>query len=156
MKMVRDRTGRFPERPHWEIAELERKCEEAMIALLNQRYGFERIAVPTEALMELIDRLGADLQFEHQLSDDKYDVFGYTDFSEKKPLVVIARELMDRRQHNNRLRMTLAHGYSHVLLHSWLYARYGAACFQQVCYWKDLLPNERVTDWMEWQAAEAC
>jgi Zn-dependent peptidase ImmA (M78 family) len=152
MRMVRDRSGRFPQRPHWAIGELERKCEEAIIGLLIQRYGFERIAVPTEALMELVHWLGADLLFQDQLSDHKYDIFGYTDFREKQPLVVIATELMEQHRRNNRLRMTLAHECSHVLLHTWLYARYGAACSQQVCYWKDLLPHERVTDWMEWQA----
>ena len=47
--------------------------------------------------MELVDHLGADLEFRDRLSDDEYDVFGYTDFSEKKPLVVISRELIERR-----------------------------------------------------------
>jgi hypothetical protein len=47
--------GRFKERPLWEIEELERKCEETIIGLLRERYGFERILVPTEALRILIE-----------------------------------------------------------------------------------------------------
>ena len=127
MKMVPDKTGRFPQRPHWEVSEIEHQCEEAITAFLIKRYGFACIAVPTEALMELVDHLGADLEFKDRLSDDKYDVFGYTDFSEKKPLVVISRELIERRHRTNLLRMTLAHECAHLLLHTWLYARYGAA-----------------------------
>ena len=151
MKMVPDKTGRFPQRPHWEVSEIEHQCEEAITAFLIKRYGFVRIAVPTEALMELVDHLGADLEFKDRLSDDKYDVFGYTDFSEKKPLVVISRELIERRHRSNRLRMTLAHECAHLLLHTWLYARYGAASRQQVCYWRDILALEHIVDWLEWQ-----
>jgi hypothetical protein len=35
--------------------QLERKCEETIIGLLRERYGFERIPVPTEALTILIE-----------------------------------------------------------------------------------------------------
>jgi len=35
--------------------QLERKCEETIIGLLWERYGFERIPVPTEALTILIE-----------------------------------------------------------------------------------------------------
>ncbi len=55
VKVMSDRSGRFKERPLWEIEELERKCEETIIRLLWERYGFERIPVPTEALTILIE-----------------------------------------------------------------------------------------------------
>jgi hypothetical protein len=55
--MVPDRTGRFKKRPYWEISELEQKCEETIIGFLRERYGFERIPVPTEALTLLIERI---------------------------------------------------------------------------------------------------
>jgi Zn-dependent peptidase ImmA (M78 family) len=156
MKMIPDRTGRFPQRPHWEIPELERKCEEAITAFVIHRYGFERIPVPTEALTEIIERDGGDLDIRPNLSDDKYEVFGYTRFERgKKPIVTIARELWEQRYRNNRLRMTLSHEYGHVLLHAWLYEKYGAAAEPQLCYWQSLLPTEGVVDWMEWQAGYA-
>jgi len=65
--MVPDKTGSFPQRPHWEVSEIENKCEEAITGFLIKRYGFARIAVPTEALMELVDHLGADLEFKDSL-----------------------------------------------------------------------------------------
>lgn len=52
--MAPDRTSRFEERPLCEVEELEHKCEETIIGLLRERYGFERIPVPTEALTILI------------------------------------------------------------------------------------------------------
>ncbi|HVN90973.1 MAG TPA: hypothetical protein VMT61_14250 [Candidatus Binataceae bacterium] len=155
MKMVRDRTGRFPARPHWEIAELEQRCEEVMLSFLRERYGFERIPVPTEALTELIER-HAEFDVQPNLSDARYDVFGYTEFDPgHRPLVMIARELWEQRYRNNRLRMTLGHECGHVIFHGPLYAQYPGAAAPQRCYWKDLLPTPGVVDWMEWQAAYA-
>ena len=46
MKMIPDRTGRFKERPYWEAAELDQKCEQAITSFLRQRYGFERSSGP--------------------------------------------------------------------------------------------------------------
>jgi len=156
MRMIFDSTERFPERPHWEIAELEQKCEETITGFLVQRYGFERIPVPTEALTEIIEHDGANFDIKSNLSDTKYDVFGYTQFEPgKKPIVTIARELWDQRYRNNRLRMTLSHEYGHVLLHTWLYQKYAPAGGQQLCYWQSLLPTLGVLDWMEWQAGYA-
>jgi hypothetical protein len=33
-----DYTGRFPRRPHWELDELERRCEEIVVPFLKARY----------------------------------------------------------------------------------------------------------------------
>jgi hypothetical protein len=30
-----DYTGRFPHRPHWEVDELERRCEEVMVPFIE-------------------------------------------------------------------------------------------------------------------------
>jgi hypothetical protein len=30
MIMIPDKTGRFPQRPHWEIKELEERCEQTI------------------------------------------------------------------------------------------------------------------------------
>jgi hypothetical protein len=154
--MIPDRTGRFPERPHWEIRELEQMCEETITTFLRERYGFERIAVPTEAITAIIERDAGDLDLRPGLSDDKYEVFGYTIFRRgEKPRVVIARELWEQRHRSNRLRMTLGHEYGHVLLHGWLYEKYGPVTEPQRCHWRDLLPAERMADWAEWQAGYA-
>jgi Zn-dependent peptidase ImmA (M78 family) len=151
--MVRDKSGRFPLCPRWEIYELEQKCEETILSSMRQRYGFEPIRVPTEAVTELIEDLGADLDVERSLSNEQYEVFGYTEFERgKRPLVVISRELWLRRYRSNRLRMTLAHELAHVLFHRWLYDRYPVKGGPQLCYWQNLLPATGVVDWMEWQA----
>jgi hypothetical protein len=101
--MVPDRTGRFQKRPYWEISELEQQCEETIIGFLRERYGFERIPVPTEALTVLIERDAAELDLAMNLSDERYEVFGYTKFERgKKPLVTIARELWEQQHRNNR------------------------------------------------------
>jgi hypothetical protein len=114
VKMIPDRTGRFPERPHWEIRELEQMCEETMTSFLRQHFGFERIPVPTEAVTMLIERDAADLDLATNLSDDMHEVFGFTQFERgRKPLVTIARELWEQRHRNNRLRTTLTHEYGH-------------------------------------------
>jgi hypothetical protein len=44
-----DYTGRFPQRPHWESDELERRCEEVMGPFLEGRYGQAPVRVPTDA-----------------------------------------------------------------------------------------------------------
>jgi hypothetical protein len=61
VKMIPDRTGRFRERPYYELSELEERSEQAITAFLRQRYGFDRIPVPTEAFTVLIERDATDL-----------------------------------------------------------------------------------------------
>jgi len=142
---VSDRTGRFKKRPYWEISELEQKCEETIIGFLRGRYEFERISVPTEALTVLIERDAAELDLAMNLSDERYEVCGYTKFERgRKPLVTIARELWAQRHRNNRLRTTLAHEYGHVMLHTWLYDNYGGSSGPQICYWHSMLPTSAV------------
>lgn len=80
MKMIPDKTGRFSLRPFWEVAELERMSEETITGLLRQRYGFDRVPVPTEALTVLIERDTAELDVASDLSDEVYDGFGVTVF----------------------------------------------------------------------------
>jgi hypothetical protein len=154
--MIPDKTGRFSMRPFWEAAELEQMCEETITGLLRQRYGFDRVPVPTEAITVLIERDAGDLDFASDLSDELYDTFGVTlFFPGRKPTVKIARELWEQRSRNNRLRMTLAHEYGHLLLHTWLYDKYAKSQDPQRCYWKNLHPTSRVIDWLEWQAGYA-
>ena len=153
VKMIPDRTGRFRERPYYELSELEERSEQAITAFLRQRYGFDRIPVPTEAFTVLIERDATDLDLSATLSDKEHDVFGVTYFLRgKKPHVRILRELWEQSWRVNRLRTTLAHEYGHVLLHTWLYDRPDAPLGPQTCYWRTMLPTVGVVDWMEWQA----
>jgi IrrE N-terminal-like domain len=156
VKMIPDKTGRFSLRPYWEVGELEQMCEETITGLLRRRYGFDRVPVPTEAITVLIERDAAELDVATDLSDEVYDGFGVTLFHVgRKPTVKIARELWEQRSRNNRLRMTLAHEYGHVMLHSWLYEKYAISREPQRCYWKSLHPARHVVDWAEWQAGYA-
>ena len=99
MKMIPDKTGRFSMRPYWDVAELERMCEETITGLLRQRYGFDRVPVPTEAITLLIERDAAELDVATDLSDEVYDGFGVTLFYDgRKPTVKIARELWEQVQ----------------------------------------------------------
>ena len=75
-----------------------------------------------QAFTLLIERDAADLDIASDLSDDTYETFGVTLFHRGgKPTVKIARKLWEQRSHSNRLRITLAHEYGHVMLHAWLY-----------------------------------
>ena len=47
---------RFPERPDYEIEVLEEECERIVESFLMSRYGQYSIPVPTDALVELLDR----------------------------------------------------------------------------------------------------
>jgi hypothetical protein len=153
VKMIPDRTGRFRERPYYELSELEERSEQAITAFLRQRYGFDRSPVPTEAFTVLIERDATDLDLSATLSDKEHDVFGVTYFLRgKKPHVRILRELWEQSWRVNRLRTTLAHEYGHVLLHTWLYDRPDAPLGPQTCYSRTMLPTVGVVDWMEWQA----
>jgi hypothetical protein len=84
VRRCRTGTGRFKKRPYWEISELEQKCKETITGFLRERYGFERIPVPTEALTVLIERDAAELDLAMNLSDERYEVFGTRSLSVAK------------------------------------------------------------------------
>src|SRR6202521_1610109 len=94
MKMIPDRTGRFPPRPHYEIEELEEECERIIESFLLSRYGQYAIPVPTEALVALLERDSAKVNLYCDLSGEGEEVHGLTEFFPgSKPDVSIAREL---------------------------------------------------------------
>src|SRR5271165_5149318 len=68
-----DYTGRFPQRPHWEVDELERRCEEVMVPFLEGRYGQVPIRLPTDALTVLIEREAEELDLHADLIADNND-----------------------------------------------------------------------------------
>jgi len=91
-----DYTGRFPRRPHWEVDELERRCEEVMVPFLEGRYGQVPIRLPTDALTVLIEREAEELDLHADLIADNNDeeIHGVTwFFPGAKPKVQINRSL---------------------------------------------------------------
>jgi uncharacterized protein DUF955 len=153
VKWIPDRTGRFPERPHYEIAELEDACERLMTEFLERRYGQLIIPIPTPALMVLVESEAEKLNVYADLSGEGKEVHGVTEFFPgAKPLVSIARELSYQHWRRHRLRSTLSHEYGHVHWHASLYDRYCRSCERHKCARARLLPRSSEPDWMEWQA----
>src|SRR5216684_4210618 len=119
MKMIPDPTGRCPERPHYEIEELEQECERIMESFLMSRYGQYSIPVPTEALVELLERETTEVNLYCDLSAEGEEVHGVTEFFPgQKPNVSIARELSYQHWREHRKRSTLPHVVIRPLLQS--------------------------------------
>ena len=152
MKLIPDHTGRFPERPHYEIEELEDECERIITSFLERRYGQIVIPVPTDALKVLIEGEAAKL-LRADLSHEGEEVHGITEFFPGcKPWVSIAHELSAQPWRAHRERTTLAHEYGHVHWHTPLYDRYCRPGERHKCARGQLLPRSGQRDWMEWQA----
>jgi hypothetical protein len=153
MKMIPDRTGRFPERPHYTIEELEEECERIMEEHLMSRYGQYSIPVPTEALIELLERETAKVNLYCDLTGEGEEVHGVTEFFPgEKPQVSIARELSFQLWREHRKRSTLPHEYGHVHWHAWLFDRYCKGNERHKCLRGEIVTASRDVDWMEWQA----
>ncbi|SRR5579885_426293 len=153
MKMIPDRTGRFPERPYYEIEELEEECERIMESFLTGRYGQYSIPVPTDALVEMLDRETAKLNLYCDLSGEGEEVHGVTEFFPgHKPHVSIARELSYQHWREHRKRNTLTHEYGHVHWQTWLFDRYCKRTERHKCLRAQIKPASGDIDWMEWLA----
>jgi hypothetical protein len=153
MKMIPDRTGRFPERPFYEIEELEEDCERIMESFLMSRYGQYSIPVPTYGLVELLDRETAKLNLYCDLSEEGEEVHGVTEFFPgEKPHVSIARELSFQHWREHRKRNTLTHEYGHVHWHAWLFDRYWKHQERHKCLRAQIALAGADLDWMEWLA----
>ncbi len=126
MKLVRDLTGRFRERPHYELDELEEMCERTAFSFLEEQYGQVLVPIPTNALVVLIEQYAEDVDLFADLSGEGVNVHGVTEFFiSGKPQVRIARELSKQFWRARRLRTTLAHEYGHLRLHAQLWAQKG-------------------------------
>jgi hypothetical protein len=153
MKMIPDLTGRFPERPHYEIEELEQECERIMESFLLRRYGQYSIPVPTEALVELLECETTKVNLYCDLSAEGEEVHGVTEFFPgQKPNVSIARELSYQHWREHRKRSTLPHEYGHVHWHTWLFDRYCNRHERHKCLRAQIVLASGEIDWMEWQA----
>jgi hypothetical protein len=165
MREVRDTTGRFALRPHYQPAELDRECEAMLTQFFMPTHGEIPTPILTDDLTRLIERDVWDFDPGADLSEYGADVEGVTEFRPgSKPRVRIAGELAYDERRENRYRTTLTHEYGHVHFHGYLFAlepRSGDF-FQlkgrnalQICK-RETIIDARSTDWMEWQAGYVC
>lgn len=165
VQYVKDKTGRFAERPHYEPKELDRECEQIITAFLKEKYGDARFPVSTEDLTVLIERDTDDFDPYADLSKYGPEVEGVTEFRPgSKPRVKISAHLGSDDRRENRLRTTLTHEYGHVRLHSYLWdmdpsrpdlLKRKPDANKQICK-RDSILDAKTVDWMEWQAGYAC
>ena len=157
---MRDNSGRFHQRPHYQPDELDQICEDAITGFLRGRHGKAVFPVSTADLTVLIEQAVDDLDNGCALDDG---VDGLTDFfPRKKPKVKIAGRLQEAYL-ENRLRTTLTHEYGHVLLHGFLFAIEddlkklfdGKPKETRNSCHRDTIEGGS-TDWMKWQAGFAC
>jgi hypothetical protein len=159
MRYIKDMTGRFSLRPHYEPAELDHECEVLLVKFFG---GNIPMPIETDDLTRLIERDTLDFDPGADLSNYGPDVEGVAEFKPgRKPRVRIGAELAYDEVRQNRYRTTFTHEYGHVHFHAYLFdARLQSADLfnaqstaggEQVCK-RDGIINARKTDWMEWQA----
>jgi Zn-dependent peptidase ImmA (M78 family) len=161
VKMVRDNSGRFAQRPYYTAAELDRECEHIVSAFLTARHGQFRLPVTTDELSILIEQHDASLDSSVDLSDYGQDVEGMTAFyPDRNPEVSISNRLANDARRENRLRTTLAHEFGHVHFHRHLWAEKfmtgrlfdRQSTENKVICKRDSILDAKDADWMEWQA----
>src|SRR5690348_4299301 len=109
---VRDTTGRFSQRPHYEPEELNFECEAIITKFIKDLYGEVRFPVETDDLTKLIERDTSDFDSYADLSALGPDVEGVTEFfTHRKPAVKISADLSSDDKRENRLRTTMTHEY---------------------------------------------
>jgi hypothetical protein len=115
MRYVRDQTGRFGERPHYEPKELDVMFERIVVEFLKGKKGKAEFPITTEDVTVLIERDTEDLDLYADLSAYGQGVEGVTEFAPgRKPRVRISASLGTSETQENRLRTTLTHEYGHV------------------------------------------
>ena len=165
VRYVRDRTGRFSQRPHFEPEELDRECENIIHSFLEEHHGEAKFPVSTDDLTRLIERDSDDLDLYADLTAFGPDVEGVTQFRPgQRPLVKISALLANDERRENRLRTTLTHEYGHSHFHTYLWeveSSQGDLVVQnsntngQICK-RDTILDTVQSDWMEWQAGYVC
>jgi hypothetical protein len=171
--MIRDLTGRFTERPHYEATELEVECERLICDYLIEKHGRVVWPISTDDLTILLEQHVEKLDLYADLVEEGLDVEGVTDFFPGgRPQVRISGTLSATASSRNRLRTTLTHELGHVQFHAFLYELKAAGLDlfgspnstssnavslpgPQKCHRETILHAKQV-DWMEWQAGYAC
>ena len=163
MRSLRDATGRFPERPYYECAELNELCEHVVEGFLTRKYGSPLYPIKTGDLELLLEEQDVVLDPYCDLSHYGATTEGASVFEPNAPTrVSISRALSEDPRRENRYRSTLAHEFGHVLLHGPLFraAKTGdlfeapdtsraATCKRQS------IERAPASDWLEWQAGFA-
>lgn len=158
--MVPDATGRFAERPHYTLDELDQECERIVSAFLRTRRGDVQFPIATDDLRVLIEHHDASLDAYADLSAHGDDVEGVTEFTPEGTEVSICARLANDSRRENRLRTTLSHEFGHVHFHRPLWAakfvpgrlfERGSLDNKIICK-RDAILNASQFDWMEWQA----
>jgi hypothetical protein len=160
MRYIRDKSGRFAMRPHYELHELDEECEKIISEFSRQIHGELILPIPTDTLTKLVERDTSDLDLFSDLKSEGPDVEGVTDFlANQEPRVRIAAQLSEGHS-DHRLRTTLTHEYVHVKFHNFLWQLDAATPvldeqlarkISPKCK-RDRILNAPVVDWMEWQA----
>lgn len=161
VKMVRDKTGRFQERPHYTPDELDRECEHIITNHLRRLHGRAQFPVDTDDLTKLIESDAEDLDLYADLSSHGPDVEGITEFRPgHKPAVLISKALSNDARRENRLRTTLTHEYGHVRFHGYLFSlasvQHRISTSKPSRCKRETMLNAAHSDWMEWQAGYVC
>lgn len=164
MRWVRDSTGRFAQRPHYDLVELDAECEALVSAFLRTKYQTVRYPVTTNDLTVLLEQKVGNLDLYTDLSADGEGIEGATDFFPgRKPNVRIASSLSEDARRENRFRTTLAHELGHVHFHTFLWDMGQSIPMSLVgerspvlarCH-RDGMLGTATVDWLEWQAGYA-
>lgn len=161
VKMIRDNTGRFAERPFYQARDLDNECERLIRELLLKRRGKVDYPVATDDLTVLIEMHDADLDPYADLSAYGADVEGVTEFfANRGPKVSISERIAAYERRENRFRTTLTHEFGHVKFHEPLWAQKFAngdllergLHANKAISRRDNILNAPLSDWMEWQA----
>lgn len=164
-RMIRDITGRFHQRPHYEPQEIENECATIICDFLRSLYGQVRFPISTDDLTKLIERYTSSFDQYADLSEYGPDIDGLTEFHPKeKPKVSVAERLSGSPLYENRLRTTMTHELFHAIFHDYLYkmeliAPASVKGVSQVCMRDNIMSKSKAsgaTDWMEWQAGYGC
>lgn len=163
VRWIKDPTGRFKERPHYDPKELDDECERIVTLFLIETHGKVSYPIETDRLTVLVDRMASDLDLYADLSEDGLDVEGVTQFAKgQRPSISIAETLTEDARRVNRLRTTLTHELGHVHFHDGLFQAklamqdlFAPADAARVICKRDSLVDAPFGDWMEWQACYA-
>lgn len=163
VRWLRDPTGRFHERPHYEAKEIDNECEGIVVRFLTRLHGRVSYPIATDDLEKLIESKAHDLDMYADLLADGADVEGVTRFGRsRKPSVEISQVLSETEKRKNRLRTTLTHEFGHVHFHDALFQMklssddlFAKRNDDRIVCKRDRMVEAPVVDWMEWQACYA-
>lgn len=153
VRWVSDPYGRFKDRPHYELDELDSECEQLIEEFLidyRMHRGLVIYPITTNELCVLMDRETSDFDLYADFSNLAGDVQGETTFAPKgSPAVRISANLQEPHR-ENRLRTTITHELGHVKFHNYLYGLNPGK--PSPCCTEATILGATNYDWMEWQA----